>query len=137
MAESDPTAAGPVDAPPLSERRRRRRSGTHVRVTDRLDSVTRVLGSDAAVAQALEVSRAQPQRWREGQAPDPENRDRIIGLDAVIALLSGYLAESSIPKWLHGVNAHLGDRRPISLLREGRVSDVIAAIEAEKSGAFA
>lgn len=109
----------------------------HGRVADRLDHITRVLGSDAAVADVLDVSRAQPRRWREGQVPDPENRDRIIGLDAVIALLSGYLAESSIPKWLHGVNAHLDDRRPISVLREGRVSDVIAAIEAQKSGAFA
>ncbi|MEX0892790.1 MAG: hypothetical protein WEB88_11525 [Gemmatimonadota bacterium] len=107
------------------------------RVAERLDALTRVLGSDSAVAEALDVSRAQPRRWREGQVPDPENRDRIIGLDAVIALLSGYLAESSIPKWLHGVNAHLDDRRPISVLREGRVADVIAAIEAQKSGAFA
>lgn len=107
------------------------------RVVDRLDQIARVLGSDAAVAEVLDVSRAQPRRWREGQVPDPENRDRIIGLDAVIALLSGYLAESSIPKWLHGVNAHLDNRRPISVLRDGRVSDVIAAIEAQKSGAFA
>ena len=107
------------------------------RVLDRLDHITRVLGSDAAVASVLDVSRAQPARWRHGQVPDPENRDRIIGLDAVIALLSGYLAESTIPKWLNGVNAHLGNRRPISVLREGRLSDVIAAIEAQKGGAFA
>lgn len=108
-----------------------------LRAAERLDSIASVLGSDAAVAEVLGVSRAQPGRWREGQAPDPDNRDRIIGLDAVIALLSGFLAESSIPKWLNGVNAHLDNRRPISVLREGRVSDVIAAIEAQKSGAFA
>jgi uncharacterized protein (DUF2384 family) len=108
-----------------------------LRAVERLDSIASVLGSDAAVAEVLGVSRAQPGRWREGQAPDPENRDRIIGLDAVIALLSGFLAESSIPKWLNGVNAHLDNRRPISVLREGRVSDVIAAIEAQKSGAYA
>lgn len=121
------------------DRRRRQRHASHAygRVTDRLDEISRILGSDAAVADALAVSRAQARRWREGQQPDPENRDRIIGLDAVIALLSGYLAESSIPKWLNGVNAHLDNRRPISALREGRVSDVIAAIEAQKSGAFA
>lgn len=113
------------------------RADAYGNVADRLDHLSRVLGSDSAVAEALDVSRAQPRRWREGQVPDPENRDRIIGLDAVIALLSGYLAESSIPKWLHGVNAHLDNRRPISLLREGRISDVIAAIEAQKSGAFA
>jgi hypothetical protein len=36
-----------------------------------------------------------------------------------------------------GINAHLGDRRPIDLLREGSLSDVIAAIEALKSGSYA
>jgi uncharacterized protein (DUF2384 family) len=107
------------------------------RVSDRLDHIARVLGSDAAVADALAVNRAQPGRWREGQTPDPDNRDRIIGLDAVIALLSGFLAEESIPRWLEGVNAHLGDRRPIALLRRGQVSEVVAAIEAEKAGSFA
>jgi len=107
------------------------------RVIDRLEQITRVLGSDAAVADLLDVSRAQPRRWREGQVPAPENRDRIIELDAVITLLSGFLAVSSIPKWLNGVNAHLDDRRPTSVLREGRVADVIAAIEAQKAGVFA
>jgi uncharacterized protein (DUF2384 family) len=123
-----------------SSRRRRLpspESTSFGRVTDRLEQITRVLGSDAAVADLLDVSRAQPRRWREGQSPDPENRDRIIGLDAVIALLSGFLAESSIPKWLNGVNAHLDDRRPISVLREGRTADVIAAIEAQKAGVYA
>jgi hypothetical protein len=35
------------------------------------------------------------------------------------------------------MNAHLADRRPIDLIRQGRLSEVIAAIEAEKAGAFA
>ena len=105
-------------------------------VVDRLENIIRAFGSDAAAAAALDVSRAQPRRWREGQAPDPENRDRIVGLDAVLALLTGYLETSTIPKWLNGVNGHLGGRKPINVLREGRLSEVIAAIEAEKSGAF-
>ncbi|HEX8395271.1 MAG TPA: hypothetical protein VF665_23180 [Longimicrobium sp.] len=124
--------------PALERRRGAQQENIHFRrATDRLSAITEILGSDAAVAEVLGVSRAQPRRWREGQVPDPDNRDRIIGLDAVISLLNGFLAESSIPKWLTGVNAHLGDRRPISLLREGRLSDVIAAIEAQKTGAFA
>lgn len=124
---------------PQARRSRRRRAvaSPERRVVERLDHIAAVLGSDAAAAEVLAVSRAQPRRWREGQVPDPANRDRIIGLDAVLDLLSGYLDDSSIPKWLHGVNAHLGNRRPVSVLREGRVADVIAAIEAEKSGAFA
>jgi hypothetical protein len=106
------------------------------RVVDRLENIVRVFGSDSAAAEALAVSRAQPRRWREGQVPDPENRDRIVGLDAVLALLAGYLEASTIPKWLNGINGHLGNRRPINVLRQGRLSEVIAAIEAEKSGAF-
>lgn len=61
----------------------------------------------------------------------------VVGLDTVVELLSGYLEPSSIPKWLLGHNAHLGGRRPIDLLREGNLSDVIQAIEALKSGAYA
>jgi transcriptional regulator with XRE-family HTH domain len=90
------------------------------------------------MAEALGVDRAQLKRWREGRTePSAENADRIVGLDTAVELLSGYLEPSSIPKWLMGINAHLGDRRPIDLLREGSLSDVIAAIEALKSGSYA
>lgn len=107
------------------------------RMAMRLESIGRVYDSDAQIAQALGVNRSQPNRWRGGQEPDPENADRLVGLDAVIEMLDGYLQPTSIRKWLNGTNAHLGNRRPIAVLRAGMVSDVIAAIEAEKSGAYA
>lgn len=104
----------------------------------RLESARRAFPSDAQVAEALGVDRAQVKRWRDGRtAPGPENADRLIGLDTAVELLSGYLEPSSIPKWLMGINAHLGDRRPIDLLRRGNLAAVIAAIEALKSGAYA
>lgn len=104
----------------------------------RLESARRAFTSDAQVADALGVNRAQVKRWREGETePGPGNAERVLGLDAAVELLSGYLAPSSIPKWLMGVNAHLGDRRPVDLLRQGNLSDVIAAIEALKSGSYA
>ena len=104
----------------------------------RLESARRAFRSDAQVAEALGVNRAQVRRWREGRTePGPENADRIVGLDAVVELLSGYLQPTSIPKWLNGFNAHLGDRRPIDLLRQGNLSEVVGAIEALKSGAYA
>jgi uncharacterized protein (DUF2384 family) len=65
------------------------------------------------------------------------NRDKLVGLDATVELLSGFLSERTIHKWLMSPNAHLANRRPISVLRANRTSEVIAAIEAEKSGAFA
>jgi uncharacterized protein (DUF2384 family) len=104
----------------------------------RLRSARRAFASDAQVAEALGVNRAQVKRWREGRtAPGPENADRIVGLDTAVELLSGHLDRRSIPKWLMGTNAHLGDRRPIDVLRDGSLSEVIAAIEALKSGSYA
>lgn len=104
----------------------------------RLESARQAFASDAKLAEALGVDRAQVKRWREGKTvPGPENADRVVGLDAAVALLSGYLEPTSIPKWLMGTNAHLGDRRPVDLLREGNLSEVIAAIEALRSGAYA
>ena len=112
-----------------------RRASSHAA---RLESARRAFSSDAKIAEALGVNRAQVKRWREGETePGPENADRVVGLDAAVALLSGYLEPTSIPKWLTGHNAHLGGRRPVDLLREGNLSDVIAAIEAMKSGSYA
>lgn len=104
----------------------------------RIESARAGFTSDAQLANALGVDRSQVMRWREGRtSPDPENADRIIGLDTVVALLSSHLEPPSIEKWLNGFNAHLSDRRPVDLLREGSLSEVVAAVEALKSGSFA
>lgn len=103
----------------------------------RLDSVRRVFPSDAAVADALGVSRAQPPRWRTGQTPDRENDHKLVALDAVVSLLTGYLEPEAIPDWLEGMNPFLNNRRPISLLQKGRLAEVVAAIQAEQSEAYA
>lgn len=104
----------------------------------RLESARRAFPSDAQLAEALGVNRSQVKRWRAGETePGQENAERVVALDAAVALLSGYLEPTSVPKWLMGVNAHLADRRPIDLLREGNLSEVIAAIEALRSGAYA
>jgi len=104
----------------------------------RLQAARRAFTSDAQVAEALGVDRAQVKRWLEGSTePGPRNAERVVALDSTVALLTGYLSAESIPKWLLGVNAHLGDRRPVDVLRQGNLSDVIAAIEAMKAGSFA
>jgi uncharacterized protein (DUF2384 family) len=104
----------------------------------RLESARRAFPSDAKVAEALGVDRAQVKRWRDGRTePGADNADRIVGLDTAVELLSTQLEPGSVAKWLMGINAHLGDRRPIDLLRQGNLSEVIAAIEALKSGSYA
>jgi hypothetical protein len=91
---------------------------------------------DADLARSLGVHRSAVVRWKRGDAPARENWEQLVGLDTVISLLENFLEPSTIPKWLRGINAHLGDRRPIDVIRLGRLSEVIAAIEVEKAGAF-
>ena len=92
---------------------------------------------DADLARSLGVHRSAVVRWKRGEAPAAKNWEQLVGLDTVVSLLEGFLEDTSIAKWLRGINAHLADRRPIDLIRQGRLSEVIAAIEAEKAGAFA
>ncbi|MBT8404108.1 MAG: hypothetical protein KJP18_09635 [Gemmatimonadetes bacterium] len=101
-----------------------------------LDTLRAVLGSDRAVANLLEVSPSQVSRWRRGQAPDPDNADRLAGLALVVEMLSRWLDPATIPDWLEGPNLHLDDRAPAYLLRRSRVADVLAALEADKAGAY-
>lgn len=100
-------------------------------------SIKRALSSDAEIARALGVNRSTIGRWRRGQAISSKHHEHVVALDAVIDLLSEMLEPESIPKWLEGFNAHLNDRRPLDVIRAGRTSEVIAAIEAQKSGAYA
>ena len=103
----------------------------------RIAAARRAFRSHAELAEGLGVARSQLTRWKAGQRPDAENAARLAAIDAVVELLTGYLSDTSIPKWLKSPNAHLHNRHPLSLLRSGRLSEVIAAIEAEQGGAFA
>lgn len=97
----------------------------------------RAFGSDAELARVLDVHRSQVARWKRGGSADPANEERLRNLSTVVDSLTGYLDTEVIPDWLAGANPHLGHRRPIDVLLSGRVTEVIAAVEAEKRGAHA
>lgn len=107
------------------------------RISTRTQFLVGAFESDAELARMLGIDPDRVARLRQGDALERGDVERLVGLDAVLELLMGFLDERSIPKWLEGTNAHLGDRRPIDVLQQGRLSEVIAAIEAEKSGAYA
>jgi transcriptional regulator with XRE-family HTH domain len=102
----------------------------------RYHSARRAFESDAEMAEALGVNRSNITRWKQGKT-SPKDAELLVMLDVVVTLLTGFLEPETIPKWIGGFNAHLGHRRPIQVLRLGRLSEVIRAIEAEKAGAFA
>ena len=72
-----------------------------------------------------------------GDEPDPSNGATLEALEYVWTRLLRLYKPSTAVKWLHGFNAHLGNRRPISLLKQGRVSEVIGAIEQDEAGSYA
>jgi hypothetical protein len=74
---------------------------------------------------------------RSAEVPERAREGQVEGLDAAVALPRRVLDEGAVSDWLLGVNAHLGQRRPTDVLRDGGLAEVVAAIEAERSGAFA
>ena len=95
------------------------------------------LGGQSQVAAALRVDRAQVTRWLRGARPGQANEARIDALEFVLARLRQALAPGTAVKWLTGVNAHLGNRRPLDLLADERVAEVVAAIEQEQNDSYA
>lgn len=93
--------------------------------------------SDAAIAEFAGIDRSRVTRFKQGKNLEPDTRALLDAVGATVTLLRGFLDDDTIPEWLRGANAHLGNRTPLDVLRTGLSSEVIAAIEAEKSGAFA
>jgi len=99
--------------------------------------LTEELGGQSQVASALRVDRAQVTRWLKGARPAPANEAQIDALEFVVARLRRHLPPDTAVKWLTGVNAHLGNRRPLDLLADDRVAEVVAAIEQERAESYA
>ncbi len=104
----------------------------------KLEALTRDLGSQAAVARTLGVSPSRVSRWlRSGEQPDAEHQARLDGLEFVLSRLQRRYRLETARKWLLGTNAFLGERRPIDLVADGRIAEVIAAIQADEADAYA
>jgi hypothetical protein len=93
--------------------------------------------SAARLADLLGVNRSQVTRWLRGAGIDIANAEKVDLLELVWAnLLRVYDREAALA-WLFGLNPTLGDRRPIDLIRAGRAEELMRAIRAERSDAFA
>ena len=93
--------------------------------------------SAAQLADLLGVSRSQVTRWLRGSGIDPLNAEKVDLLELVWSnLLRLYDREAALA-WLFGLNPAIGDRRPIDLIRTGRIEELMRAIRAERSDSFA
>jgi hypothetical protein len=95
----------------------------------KLQRVIEELGGQSAAARVLGVHRSRVTRWLAGDAPDSGNRAKLDALEFVLARLHQTFPPGTARKWLTGINAHLGHRRPLDLIASNRIAEVIAAIE--------
>jgi uncharacterized protein (DUF2384 family) len=103
----------------------------------KIRSLKRDLGTGAVVADLLGVHRSQVTRWLRGAGIDPLNAERIDLLELVWGNLLRLYEPAAARAWLFGLNPHLGDRRPIDLIRAGRTEELMRAIRAERAESFA
>ena len=108
-----------------------------VEVREKVRAVSRDVGGQANLARLIGVSPSRVSRWLQDEAPDPDNQRKVEAVEYVFSRLLGIWRRETALKWLYGMNAHLRDHRPVDLLTQGRVAEVIRAIEAEETGAYA
>lgn len=95
------------------------------------------LGGKSSVADLLSVNRSSVTRWTTKELPDENNRVRITSLVLILQSLYKVFEPETSKKWLIGINAFLGNQRPVDFIKQGRISEVLAAIEQTELGGYA
>jgi hypothetical protein len=108
-----------------------------VATAQKVEALSKDFHSQRRLAEILDVNPAQVSRWIRGQGIDPENAKKVQLLELVTARLAEVYHPAVIQDWLLGFNAHLGNRRPVDMIRMGRISEVLGAIDAAAAGSFA
>jgi uncharacterized protein (DUF2384 family) len=108
-----------------------------IATAQKVEALSRDFRSQRRLAELLGVSPAQVTRWRQGKGIDEVNAERVDLLELVMGQLLRVYPSEAAERWLVGLNPHLGDRRPIDLIRRGRSRELIDAIAAERAGSFA
>jgi transcriptional regulator with XRE-family HTH domain len=103
----------------------------------KVEALSRDFRSQRRLADALGVSPAQVSRWKRGQGIDPDNAERLDLLELVMSALLRMYRPETVDDWLFGLNPLLRNRRPIDVIRQGRVEELLAAIRQEQADSFA
>lgn len=104
---------------------------------DELDLLEAFFGNQNQVAKILGVSRSRVSKWHKGESPDEINSEKISGLNYLMTLLlNHYLPETAL-KWLKGNNVFIGYARPLDMIMENKISEVISAARQDIAGSYA
>ncbi len=108
-----------------------------VDTAEKVVALSRDFRSQRRLAELLGVSPAQVTRWRNGSGIDDANAQRVDLLELAMSSLLRVYSPEAAEDWLLGVNPHLGDRRPVDLIRSARTRELLDAIEVEAAGGYA
>lgn len=103
----------------------------------KLAYLTERLGGVVQVADAVHADKSRVSRWSRGARPDERNYRAISDLEFIFERLSRFLDDAAADTWLNSGNAFLGGARPIDLIYEGRIVEVLSAADQEEAGSFA
>ena len=105
---------------------------------ERAQFLIETVGGVNKLAKTLGVSPSQPSRWRTGQeVPRPDVAAKLLDLDHVLALAVQTWDAAVVMDWLTTGNGFLGGARPLDVLLQRGSAEVIDALKATLSGAYA
>ncbi len=109
-----------------SRRRRPRNEQASPTYLNVIDEVTGSGITQAELGRAVGASVRSVQNWVSGQNP-PRGRtaEKLLDLRTIVALLRDSYTDEGINIWLHSRNHNLALQRPIDLLTEGRIEEVL------------
>lgn len=108
------------------------------KASERADFLIEAFGGVSKLAEALGVSKSQPGRWRSGaERPGVTAARNLLDLDHVMGRASQVWRPDVAARWMGSSNAFLQGSRPIDVLLTRGPNDVINALDATLSGAFA
>lgn len=108
------------------------------RPAERAQFLVDTVGGVNKLARTLGVSPSQPSRWKSGQeVPSPEIAAKLLDLDHVVALAIQSWHPELVMDWMTTANGFLDGARPIDVLLQRGAADVIDALKATLSGAYA
>jgi uncharacterized protein (DUF2384 family) len=116
----------------------RRKTAFAVDVPFRTEYLVSQFGGVTALADLLSVAKSQPSRWQRGEElPSPAKARELIDLDHITARARMLWEPEVVQDWLQGPNSYLDGARPIDVLRVRGSTEVLQALDAAASGAFA
>lgn len=108
------------------------------RSAERAQFLIDTVGGVNKLAKTLGVSPSQPSRWKSGtEVPSPEVAAKLLDLDHVVALAVQAWHPVVVMDWLTTGNGFLEGAQPIEVLLQRGSAEVIDALKATLSGAYA